>query len=96
MQYPFSFVLKLASFKTDQRPYRSSAKNHVSAAVFAHVFDKFNELDESNVSFNSFDVLPFFPTLVVVYTFSRVNAREREAQNGRIFVYFCPFSNMYF
>ena len=29
--------LKLASFKADQRPYRSSALNHVGAAVFDHV-----------------------------------------------------------
>ena len=29
--------LKLASFKADQRPYRSSAANHVGAAVLAHV-----------------------------------------------------------
>ena len=29
--------VKLASFKADQRPYRSSAANHVGAAVFAHV-----------------------------------------------------------
>ena len=30
-------VLTLASFEADQRPYRSSAANHVGAAVFAHV-----------------------------------------------------------
>ena len=30
-------ALKLASFKTDKRPYRSSAANHVGAAVLAHV-----------------------------------------------------------
>ena len=29
--------LKLASFKADQRPYRSSAANNVGAAVSAHV-----------------------------------------------------------
>ena len=29
--------LKLASFKADQRPYCSSAANHVDAAVLAHV-----------------------------------------------------------
>ena len=28
---------KLASFKADQRPYRSSAANHVGAAVFAQM-----------------------------------------------------------
>ena len=30
-------LLKLASFKADQRPYRSSAANHVGAAVLAPV-----------------------------------------------------------
>ena len=30
-------LLKLASFEADQRPYRSSAANHVDAAVLAHV-----------------------------------------------------------
>ena len=29
--------LKLSSFKADQRPYRSSAANHVGAAVLAYV-----------------------------------------------------------
>ena len=29
--------LKLASFKVDQRPYRSNAVSHVGAAVLAHV-----------------------------------------------------------
>ena len=29
--------LKLASFKADQRPYRSKAENHVGAAVLTHV-----------------------------------------------------------
>ena len=30
-------ILKLASFKADRRPYRSSAANHVGAAVLAYV-----------------------------------------------------------
>ena len=40
MSFPFGTIWvkrKLASFKADQRPYHSSAANHVGAAVLAQV-----------------------------------------------------------